>query len=252
MNLSHEEIYPINDPETESVQILKGKSVSDGGDQQSKINSQNGIFSGVILSPSRSDGMTTLDISVSVKGHFLPVIAKVAAACLLRPETGDLVLLCHAPDSGRPPQTGNWWVLSVLQRGLPESPATLAVPGAELVSLDAPELRLAASGRLNVTAGDVTVNTLKTTLHTGSLQVVASTAHIVARQLTRMVQVFHSLADTITEHCRTRVAVVDEVNSTQSGSEMIESKDVMLLKGGQVLLDAKKSVRIDGEHILMG
>ena len=252
MNLSHEGIYSINAPKTESVQRLKGRSVSAAGDQQSEINSQNGIFSGVILSPSRFDGMTTLDISVSVKGHFLPVIAKVAAACLLRPETGDLVLLCHAPDPERPPQSVNWWVLSVLQRGRPDSPATLAVPGAELVSLEAPKLGLTASCRLNVTAGDVTVSTLKTTLHTGSLQVVASTAHLVARQLTRMVQVFNSLADTITEHCRTRVAVVDEINSTQSGSELIESKDVMLLKSGQVMLDAKQTVRIDGKHILMG
>lgn len=236
----------------EATQGLKERSVSDVDDAQSEIKKQNGIFSGVILSASAPDNKTELGLSVSVKGHFLPVIAKVAAACLLRPETGDLVLLCHAPDPERPPQTGSWWVLSVLQRGLPESPATLVIPGAQLVSLQAPELELAASGRLNVTAGDVKVNTLKATLHTGSLQVVASTAHIVARQLTRMVQVLHSLADTITEHCRTRVAMVDEVNSTRSGSELIESKDVMLLKSGQVLLDAEKSVRIDGEHILMG
>ncbi|WP_397412805.1 DUF3540 domain-containing protein [Polaromonas sp.] len=242
----------VNAAEIKRVPGLEERNVSDYDAEQSEINKQNGIFSGVVLSISPVDNKTMLGLSISVKGHFLPVIAKVAAACLLRPETGDLVLLCHMPDQERPSQTENWWVLSVLQRALPASPATLAVPGAKLVSLDAPELGLAASGRLNVTAGDVTVNTLKTTLHTGSLKVVASTAHIVARQLTRMVQVFHSLADTITEHCRTRVAVVDEVNSTQSGSELIESKDVMLLKGGQVLLDAKKSVRIDGEHILMG
>lgn len=228
------------------------RAIPDGDDGQAAINDQNGIYCGVILSTSPSDNKTSIDLSVSVKGHFLPVSAKIAAACLLRPETGDLVLLCRPLVQDHPPEPVHWWVLSVLQRAQPASTATLSVAGAELVSLQAPNLGFATSGHISVEAGEIKVSSLTAALNTGSLQVVASTAHIVARQLTRLVHVFHSLADTITEHCRTRVVVVDEINSTRAGSELVESKELMHLKGGQVMLDAKQTVRIDGNHILMG
>lgn len=206
---------------------------------------------GLVLSPAAGDTQTALR-RVSLAGQALPSDATVAAACLLQPEPGDLVLLCRTPSPGDGAEPDRWWVLSVLQRGRPDTPATLAVPGAEAVQLQAPKLSLVAPARLQVTAGDIVVQALKTSLNSEVVQVVMSSGHVVARQLTRMAHVFHSLADTVTERCRTRVAVVDEVNSTQAGTELVESKDAMLLKGGQVMVDAKKTVRIEAEHILMG
>lgn len=212
---------------------------------------QTGMVCGLVLSPAAGE-TPTAHRRVSFAGQTLPCDATVAAACLLQPEPGDLVLLCRTPSLGAGAEHDRWWLLSVLQRGQPTAQATLAVPGADALLLKAPKLSLAAQGRLLVTAGDLAVQTHKASLHSSAVQVVMDSGHVVARQLTRMAHVFHSLADTVTEHCRTRVAVVDEVNSTQAGTELVESKDAMLLKGGQVMVDAKKTVRIDGKHILMG
>jgi hypothetical protein len=211
---------------------------------------QSGLVCGLILSAA-GDAQTGLR-RVSFAGQPLPGNATVAAACLLQPEPGDLVLLCRTPSPSDGAEPDRWWVLSVLQRGQPAALATLAVPGAEAVLLQAPKLNLAAPGRLQVSTGNLAVQALKTSLYSEAVQVVMGSGHVVARQLTRMVHVFHSVADIVTERCRTRVAVVDEVNSTQAGTELVESKDAMLLKGGQVMVDAKKTVRIDGKHILMG
>ena len=101
-------------------------------------------------------------------------------------------------------------------------------------------------------AGAVTLQAPQLSLHTERLQLLATTAHVVARQLTRVVRAFHAMGDVVTEQCRTKVVVVEEVNSTQAGTELLESKDAMLIKGEQVMLDAKQTMRLDGQHILMG
>jgi hypothetical protein len=212
---------------------------------------QSGWVCGLVLSPA-AGSPPTVARRVALAGQALPCDATVAAACLLQPEAGDLVLLCRTPSMERGVELERWWVLSVLQRGQPAALATLAVAGADAVSLQAPELSLAAPGRLHVATGELAVQALKTNVDSERVQVVMSTGHVVARQLTRISHVFHALADSVTELCRTRVAVVDEVNSTQAGTELLQSKDAMLLKGGQVMVDAQKTVRVDGEHILMG
>lgn len=212
---------------------------------------QQGMVCGLVLSSAAGE-IPGMHRRVSFAGQALPCNATVASACLLQPEPGDLVLLCRTPSPGAGGEPDRWWLLSVLQRGQPEALATLSVPGADEIVLKAPKLSLATPGCLHVAAGDVAVRALKTSVHSESVQVVMATGHVVARQLTRMAHAFHSLADTVTEHCRTRVTVVDEVNSTQAGTELVESKDAMLLKGGQVMVDAEKTVRIDGKHILMG
>jgi hypothetical protein len=209
-----------------------------------------GLVCGLVLSAA-GDAQTGLQ-RVSFAGQPLPSDATVAAACLLQPEPGDWVLLCRTPSPGAGAESERWWVLSVLQRGQPAAQATLAVLGADAVVLKAPKLSLAAQNSLHVAAGDIAVQAHKTSVNSATVEVVMATGRVVARQLTRMATVFHSLADTVTEHCRTRVVVVDEVNSTQAGIELVESQDAMLLKGGQVMVDAKKTVRVDGKHILMG
>jgi hypothetical protein len=192
------------------------------------------MLCGLVLS-SPAAASTPLDASptrlrVSLAGQPQPVDACVAAACLLQPETGDQVLLYPVAQSGQAGQRYEWWVLSVLQRGQPTTPAKLSVPGAKAVTLQAPQL----------------------SLRTERLQLLATTAHVVARQLTRVARVFHAVGDIVTETCRTKSVVVTELNSTQAGTELLESKDALMLQGAQVMLDAQNTVRIDGKHILMG
>lgn len=189
-----------------------------------------GMLCGIVLSTTTAHNKKPTPLRVSLACEALPVEACVAAACLLQPEPGDQVLLYRAQQLGEATQPDKWWILSVLQRGQPATTARLSVPGANAVTLQAPQL----------------------SLHTERLQLLATTAHVVARQLTRVVRAFHAMGDIVTEQCRTKVVVVEEVNSTQAGTELLESKDAMLLKGEQVMLDAKKTMRLDGQHILMG
>ncbi|WP_341923358.1 DUF3540 domain-containing protein [Polaromonas sp. YR568] len=206
----------------------------------------------VVLSPLTESSSANGVVRVLIAGQTWPVVADLASACLLRPESGDLVLLWGRQRKEYDGFVAEWWVLSVLQRGRPDASATLAVPGAAELSLQAPSLCLAVTGRFGVTAGEVEVATARATLHTGMLQLVASSVNVVAKRLTRVVTVLHSIADTVSEHCRNRVAVVDEIDSTQAGTALMESTEATMLKGSQVLVDAKKTVRVDGEHILMG
>ena len=189
-----------------------------------------GMVCGLVLTSATTHHASPTMLRVSLAGQSLPVDAYVAAACLLQPETGDQVLLYPVQHLDQAALTGKWWILSVLLRGQPTSTAKLSVPGAEAVTLQAPQL----------------------SLHAERLQVLATTAHVVARQLTRVARVFHAMGDIVTEQCRTKAVMVAELNSTQAGTELLESKDALLLKGAQVMLDAQHTVRIDGEHILMG
>lgn len=188
------------------------------------------MLCGLVLSSAAAHNTNSSPLRISLACQALPVEALVAAACLLQPEPGDQVLLYRAQQLGDAAQPDKWWVLSVLQRGQPAATARLSVAGANAVTLQAPQL----------------------SLHTEQFQLLATTAHVVARQLTRMVRAFHAMGDIVTEQCRTKVVVVDEVNSTQAGTELLESKDAMLIKGEQVMLDAKQTMRLDGQHILMG
>ena len=118
--------------------------------------------------------------------------------------------------------------------------------------LGAPTLHLSAQRQVSVTAGEIAVDAARATLHAGALRLVAAAADVVAQRLTRIAGAFHAVADTVTGHCRTRVSVVDEIDSAGAGVALMESKEAMMLKGAQVLVDAKQTMRVDGEHILMG
>ena len=155
-----------------------------------------GLLCGMVLSSTTAQNTNPRALRVSLACEVLPVEAFVAAACLLQPEPGDHVLLYRAQQPGDVAQPNQWWILSVLQRGQPSTTALLSVPGAEAVTLQAPQL----------------------SLRTERLQLLATTAHVVARQLTRMVRAFHAMGDIVTEQCRTKLVVVDEVNSTQAGT----------------------------------
>lgn len=68
-----------------------------------------------------------------------------AAGCLLQPAVGDLALVSLAADQG--------YILTVLERGAPETPAELTVPGDLRLSLPEGRLALAAARGIALDAG---------------------------------------------------------------------------------------------------
>lgn len=206
---------------------------------------------GVVLSRVDGQGDAMPILRIALPDHPLPCAAAIAASCLLQPEAGDRVLLCHAPDfaAGEAPA---WWILAVLQRGQSAAPAVLRVHGAAELCLQAPSLALLAEQRLAVRAEEFELTTMRGRVQAGVMQLVASVADVVAQRLTRMAETFHSVSKSVSEQCRTRVTTVEEVDSTTAGIVRLESREVMRLKSGQVLVDATETIRIDGEQILMG
>ena len=84
------------------------------------------------------------------------------------------------------------------------------------------------------------------------IQAAASVAAFVAHRLTSIARVFHSVVGSSTEHCRTKVSVVDEVNITRAATNLSESSGLTMHKSGQMMIEAVETVIVDGEHILMG
>lgn len=68
-----------------------------------------------------------------------------AAGCLLQPEVGDVALVSLAAGQG--------YILTVLERGVPDAPARLEVPGDLELALPAGKLDIHAAGGVSLDAG---------------------------------------------------------------------------------------------------
>lgn len=206
---------------------------------------------GVVLSCVEGQVEGTPMVRIALPDHSLPCSAAIAASCLLQPEVGDRVLLCRGPDiSGDDAHV--WWILAVLQRGQGGGMAVLQVPGAAELRLQAPSLGLLAEQSLVVRTKEFELTTVRGHVQAGVMQLVASVADVVAQRLTRVAGAFHAVSKSVSEQCRVRATIVEEVDSTKAGVIRLESQQVMRLKSQQVLLDATETMRIDGEQILMG
>ena len=192
-------------------------------------------------------------LRVAIASEKLPILASVASSCLLSPRAGDLVVVCKSISSDSQDENSPLaWIISVLKREDPNSCAVLSVPDVEEVWLQANHLKLVADSRLELGAQTLEVQASRAIYRGNSVQILASTVSVVARKLSRVAQAMHSFAQSISEHSRTKVVVVDDVHSLKAGTQVIESNEAMMLKGEQVIIDAKKTVKIDGDHILMG
>jgi len=206
---------------------------------------------GVVLSRVEGQVEGAPMVRIALPGHSLPCTAAISASCLLQPEAGDRVLLCRGPDiSGEDAHV--WWILAVLQRGQAGAMAVLQVAGAAELRLQAPSLGLLAEQSLVMRTKEFELTTVRGHVQAGVMQLVASVADVVAQRLTRVAGAFHAVSKSVSEQCRVRATIVEEVDSTKAGVIRLESQQVMRLKSQQVLIDATETMRIDGEQILMG
>lgn len=100
-----------------------------------------------------------------------------AAGCLLQPEVGDLVLVSIA--------AGRGYVLTVLERGTPESVAQIEFPGDLRLSLPSGQLHLSAAAGLSLDAGpsltvsatQASVSVAQAELSCGTMRIDGGSAH---------------------------------------------------------------------------
>ncbi|HEY4146930.1 DUF3540 domain-containing protein [Pinirhizobacter sp.] len=145
--------------------------------------------------------------------------ARQAVSCLVTPQAGDRVLLVSVAGD-------EYFVLHVLARA-DGGRATLAVPGADAVSIRQGEVDIAATRSIALRAGnDVEVTAVQGTL---SLN---------ARQL------FASAAESLVHTARTYVGQVEQF--------LLDARQFVRLHGEQVMITARQDAKIDAERISLG
>jgi hypothetical protein len=145
--------------------------------------------------------------------------ARQAVSCLVTPQPGDRALLVSTAD-------GEHFVLHVLSRA-DGGRATLAVPGADAVSIQQAEVDIAATRTIALrAAGNVEVTAVQGTL---SLN---------ARQL------FASASESLVHTARTYVGQVEQF--------LLDARQFLRLHGEQVMITARQDAKIDAERISLG
>ncbi len=165
-----------------------------------------------------------------------------AASCLLAPQLNDIVLLSLIEEQ--------WWITAVLVAASHER-AVLRVQGVRELALQAPVLGLHAQLSCHVDSPvlDLDARQLEVRAHTTRLSV--SILQLVARSLTVMAQRVNSFSDHLTSSCRVRTVQVDEVDSL-AVRHAVTTAETSSLQAGQVMVNARETVRVDGERIMMG
>ena len=145
--------------------------------------------------------------------------ARQAVSCLVTPQPGDRVLLVGTA-------SGECFVLHVLAR-VDGGCATLAVPGAEALSIRQAEVDIAATRSIALrAAGDVEVTSVQ-----GALS-------LNARQL------FANAAESLVQTARTYVGQVEQF--------LLDARQFLRLHGEQAMITARQDAKIDAERISLG
>lgn len=145
--------------------------------------------------------------------------ARQAVSCLVTPQPGDRVLLIASAD-------GECFVLHVLARA-DGGRATLAVPGAEAVSIRQAEVAIAATRQIALRAGDgVEVTAVQGTLSLSGKQL------------------FAGAAESLVQTARTYVGQVEQF--------LLDARQLLRLHGEQAMITARQDAKIDAERISLG
>ncbi|MGO4702997.1 DUF3540 domain-containing protein [Dyella sp. 2RAB6] len=142
-----------------------------------------------------------------------------AVSCVVTPQPGDRVLLVATAD-------GDCFVLHVLARA-EGGRATLAVPGAEAVSIRQAEVDIAATRSIALRAGDGV-----------EVTAVQGTLALNGRQL------FACAAESLVQTARTYVGQVEQF--------LLDARQLLRLHGEQAMITARQDAKIDAERISLG
>lgn len=173
------------------------------------------------------------------KGHES---ARCAASCLLEPQLNDVVSLSL--------NDGKWWITAVLVTASRER-AILRVSGVRELALRAPMLMLQAQQSCHIDSPVLALETPQLEVRARTMRLTVSILQVVVRSLTVMAQRVNSFSDQLNSNCRVRTVQVDEVDSL-SVRHAVTTAETSSLQAGQVLVNARDTVRVDGARIMMG
>ena len=161
--------------------------------------------------------------------------ARQAASCLLSPQIGDVVM-CSASRLGI-------HVLHVLERSAPEC-ATVCAPGAKRLVLEQPAIDVRTE-ELDATAARARVKVERMHLFSRLVAVAAGGLDLVADRVKRIARLETTSAED-------SVRTVRNTDTLRAGHILHDASEVMSLRSGIALVEARGDVRVNGERITMG
>ncbi len=190
-----------------------------------------------------SKALSVSDVEWEVRAECGMLAARSAASCLLAPQPGDTVLLMSVQ--------GQWWITSILH-----SPSiansVLQVPGAQQLTVSAPEVILQAGQACRVQSDLFELETQKLDVRSTSARFTISALQLAAHCLTAMAQRLHLMSEHIDTTCRARTTRVEEVDHLSARHITTTADETHTQQTGQMLINARDTVRVDGDRILMG
>lgn len=183
------------------------------------------------------------DVEWEVRAEHGTLAARSAASCLLAPQPGDIALLMLVQ--------GQWWITAILH-----SPSiacsVLQVPGAQQLTISAPEVTLQAGQACRIQSDLFELETQQLDVRSTSARLTISALQLAARCLTAMAQRLHLMSEHIDTTSRTRTTRVEEVDHLSARHITSTADETHTQKTGQMLINARDTVRVDGDRILMG
>jgi hypothetical protein len=183
------------------------------------------------------------DVQWEIRTEYGVLAARSAASCLLLAQPGDAVLLMFGQ--------GQWWITAILH-----SPSgacsVLQVPGAQQLTISAPELTLQARQACRIQSDLVELEAQQLDVRSTGARLTISALQLAARCLTAMAQRMHLMSDHIDTTCRARTVRVEEMDSLSARHITTTADETHTQQAGQLLINARGTIRMDGERILMG
>lgn len=189
-------------------------------------------------------------LRVRAGGRLLP--ARLAASCLLEPESADTVLAAGDPD-------GRIWVLAVLERA-GTGPARLAVEGDLSVQVRrggfsvaaADGIDLVSARQVKVIGSDLEVRAERGSLFVAEMSWLGRSLSAHLEKVKLLAGALDTVLERITQRVKRSFRVVEELDHLRSGQISWRAEKNLDLRGRNALVIARELVKLDGDQIHLG
>lgn len=178
--------------------------------------------------------------------------AKSAASCLIQPEIGDEVLVCHSTDEAPA------YILAVLKRKMPNE-SLLRIPGGASIHVDsgklaihAKEVSLQGKERVQVDSAHLAINTEKTELKMKHLHAWFDLVESYTLQANLVAKNMTSTVGRLLQRAKESFRWVDELDETRAGRIRVKVDGRYQMQTEHTTIQAEGIVKIDGQKIDLG
>ncbi len=179
--------------------------------------------------------------------------ARRAAACLLEPRVGDLVLVAHL-------EGGRAYVTSVLERNPHSGPARLGLEGDLEISAPSGRLEISARDGLELTsprraslaAPELELTALQSRFSLGALRLLAQGVRAGLGKVNLVARALDSVVERLSQRLKFRQVKVEELDSLEAATISVEAEDLHSLRTEYSVISAAEDVKVDAGMIHLG